>query len=565
MLLIFLSWIYILFTTVNLGVSLDKILKIKNSNFVITCILGLFLITILASIWAIFGRINIEFHAFLLMLNGIVFFKFKNEIVSIYKLFISDFKSLSLSLKLFLIIVTVLITAQCATKPFIIDNESYYIQTIKWLNQYGFVKGIANLHIFFGQTSGWHIAQSAFSFSFLYKNFNDLSGFCLLLGNIFSVFKINTYLKTHNASHLIIAFPLLLNVFLFKFINTPSPDIPTYIFSFIVFYYLIKENQKNIISNFKIISILALFIFYCKITSITILLIPAYLLIAYYKILIPKIKLIIILSFVVLSLFVIKNTILVGSQFYPIFNHQFITLDYAVPKDLIEFMFNGTRIDGFYITNNNLETLSYFEIAKKWFFSSFIDCIFNLLTLITLLISPFFIYKYYNKRTYWIIYFTTIIQMTIMFLSSPQYRYFIHYIFFLDFMIIAVFIKNKKLVFLSIYSVLFLSVLILFVPIKINQLTTNKLMNSDTTFSFKNIIFPYSNSKLGVTFYKEKLKNLNYNSINEDYFIWATGNGDLPCINKYQLEFINKNYHYIPQMRTSDLKDGFYSQETKSK
>ena len=62
MLLIFLSWIYILFTTINLGFGLDKILGLKNKNFIITSILGLFTATIFASIWAIFGRINIEFH-----------------------------------------------------------------------------------------------------------------------------------------------------------------------------------------------------------------------------------------------------------------------------------------------------------------------------------------------------------------------------------------------------------------------------------------------------------------------------------------------------------------------
>ncbi|WP_232067418.1 hypothetical protein, partial [Flavobacterium bizetiae] len=69
MILIVISWIYILFTTINLGFLTDKIVKLKNQNFVITSILGLFSVTLLASIWAIFGRINIEFHIFLLLLN----------------------------------------------------------------------------------------------------------------------------------------------------------------------------------------------------------------------------------------------------------------------------------------------------------------------------------------------------------------------------------------------------------------------------------------------------------------------------------------------------------------
>jgi hypothetical protein len=77
----------------------------------------------------------------------------------------------------------------------LIDNETYYIQTIKWLNEFGFVKGLANLHPFFAQTSGWHILQSAFSFSYLPFSNNDLNGFCLLLGNLFAAFRLQDYSK----------------------------------------------------------------------------------------------------------------------------------------------------------------------------------------------------------------------------------------------------------------------------------------------------------------------------------------------------------------------------------
>ena len=85
MILILISWIYILFTTLNLGFLTNKLLQLKNDNFVIQSILGLFSVTVLASIWAVFGRINIEFHVFLLLLNIVVFIKFKKQIIELYK------------------------------------------------------------------------------------------------------------------------------------------------------------------------------------------------------------------------------------------------------------------------------------------------------------------------------------------------------------------------------------------------------------------------------------------------------------------------------------------------
>lgn len=68
-----------------------------------------------------------------------------------------------------------------------IDNESYYIQTIKWLDKYGLVKGLANLHVYLAQQSGFHILEAALNFDSVYDRFNDLSAFYLLIGVVWRV------------------------------------------------------------------------------------------------------------------------------------------------------------------------------------------------------------------------------------------------------------------------------------------------------------------------------------------------------------------------------------------
>jgi len=35
----------------------------------------------------------------------------------------------------------------------------------------------------------------------------------------------------------------------------------------------------------------------------------------------------------------------------------------------------------------------------------------------------------------------------------------------------------------------------------------------------------------------------------------------LPCINTVQLDYFRQGFYYIPQQRSIDLKDGFYSQK----
>lgn len=55
MLLIFISWLYILFTVVNFGLITHKFFRINKKDFVITAFSGLFFITLLAGFWAVFG------------------------------------------------------------------------------------------------------------------------------------------------------------------------------------------------------------------------------------------------------------------------------------------------------------------------------------------------------------------------------------------------------------------------------------------------------------------------------------------------------------------------------
>ena len=54
-----------------------------------------------------------------------------------------------------------------------------------------------------------------------------------------------------------------------------------------------------------------------------------------------------------------------------------------------------------------------------------------------------------------------------------------------------------------------------------------------------------------------------YNSPDENTYIWATGDGNLPCVNSKQIEYFEKNLDYIPQLRGATLSDGFYSKKVK--
>ena len=561
MLLIGLSWIYILFTSVNLGFGFHKMIGIKNAGLLISVISGLFSASLIGCFWAIFGRVNFEFHIFLLLLNAGICFRFRHEVNHLYQTFWTQLKQLILPLQLFLSIIAVLIVAQCTTAPFVIDNESSYIQTIKWINEYGFVKGLANLHIALGQASGWHITQSVFSFSFLYKNFNDLSGFCLLIGNCFAVIKLNDYFLDANKNALIAGLFPLANVFFFQLISAPSPDIPVYVCAFVLFYYFIETFKNADISDLNLLMALAFFIFFVKVTSVGLVLVPVILLVTHFRKFAAKLLPVALLGIVVLALFIVKNSIISGLPLFPTGYFKLATVDFAVPDSMLQFYTDSGKMCIFSQTRKQLHAMDFGQFALAWLFASKVTGFFNTVTVLILAMTPVFIYRYFNRKALWIVYFVSIIVLGILLLSSPVYRYFIYLTFFLGFFIFGCVFSTKRLI-LTAYGLSILAAgIVLFFPINFDSLTKNNLISQNSPFSVSNTIFPHQNSKLGNQYELVQKGNLIYYSPQGNPFFWATGDGNLPCVNKLQINYNENYFSVIPQMRTQNLSDGFYSKK----
>ena len=563
MILVLISWIYILFTTVTLGLFLNYTAKLKCNNIITISFIGFITATIFGSFWAIFGRINIEFHIFLILINFILGVKYKSDLINTFRSIIEQIVELSKSIKIFLFILTILIAAKCSSFSNYIDNETYYIQTIKWLNEYGFVKGLVNLHIFLGQTSGWHIAQSVFSFSFLHQDLNDINGLCLLLFNIFALIKLNSFWQNKNPLFLIIGLLPITNIFLFQFIGIPSPDLAVYLLSSLLFYYFIKHFNNIETGSYNLIFIFSIFIVYIKISSLPILLLPLILLALNFKKLYLNIYISYIFGILVFGLFIIKNLIITGYPFFPsqIFK-DVIYFDYKLPIELFNFSFNSARLYGSTVLKSEFESMNVFQIFIKWLIYSKIDSIFNILIILSILITPYFLKNYLNKKSYWILYVVFLFQLIFLFLTSPQYRFILNFVIIFDLIIISGLIKSKRII---TYLLNFSIIIILFsfiYPIKPFSSIKNKLFKVTSGLLIENIFIPFDNSNLNTNYKVYKIGNLKYYSPDKKILIWGTGNGKLPCLNKKQVLYFKKKYGYVPQKRTNELKDGFYSKNT---
>ncbi|MDU8887288.1 hypothetical protein RXV94_14040 [Yeosuana sp. MJ-SS3] len=560
MLLILLSWVYILAISIVLGLCINKGFKVFTTDSVVTIFLGFFGITLFTGFWAIFFAVSWQFHIILLVLSAIAL-KFNGHAVrSYFENLKQEIHDLSQFFKIILGLLCIFILAQCASPPFIIDNESYYIHTIKWLNEYGLVKGLVNLHLFLGQTSGWHILQSAFSFSFVYDSFNDLSGLCLLLGNYFAIVRLNQYVvgNEKNKLDLIIGLFPVFNVFLFQFIAAPSPDIAVYVIGLIVFYVFAKNYSNYSKMAFTTIAVLSLFLVIIKISTFFFLAFPLVIFVKHFVHAKKHTRQLIALGSLTLLLIVVKNLVVTGNAIYPIASIESLSLDWHLPKTIETYFQNYGLAYGYNVTPEIFETASFLELFKSWLLQPDLHGIFNGLMILLLLVSPWFIIKSKHQKAFGVIYSVAVLNLLFLFVVSPQYRFFFPFVIILSLYILSMLIKKQKTIKVIVSLCLVVPVVPLLFGMKVTMLSENPTQTT-SVFKLNYILNPYNNSQFESDFKTLTFENTTLNTPTNIDFFWATGNTPIPAINTKQLEYFKTYFKIIPQQRTEDIKDGFYS------
>ena len=565
MLLILLSWIFIFATTLVVGTSFSKLFRIQAIDTIIVTLFGCFCISLIAGFWAVFLPINEIFYLFIILLTIVLLLKNRTDVYYKLKQLKTAFINLTPIFKASLVFIALLILAKCASAPFLVDNETYYIQTIKWLNHYGFTKGLTNLHPFLGQTSGWHLLQSGFNFAFVYDRLNDLSGFCLLVGNIYALERLNDYIKqtTKNRMDLVIGLFPVFNVFLFQFIGAPSPDIAIYVIGIIIFYEFVSCYKQYNMYSFYAVFILSIFATFIKLTGLVFFIFSLTLYFHFYIYTRKNTKGLIAVSLITFVLFVTKNTIITGHPLYPL-PISFLEQEWSLPYIIHNYLSQYETAASYGLTIDAYNNTSLFKRLLHWLIQGKLDSIFNILFLLCLVIVPFTLKKQKTSEPFKTIYFTGIGFFVFLFIFSPQYRFYFPFLMFFVLLIASILFKNKKLL-ITIFCV---SILLTIIPLIFNvnasALSNNANHQNTSTFSIDYILEPHSNSIYSNTSNKITIKNTTIHSLSKGSgLIWETGDAPLPALSKAQLEYFKTYFEIVPQQYSNNLKDGFYSKNYK--
>ena len=561
MALVLLYWAYLLVTTGILGTATTRLIGHKNINLFLTPFMGGFTISILAGFWAILGNLGVSFEIFLGTITVVFAVTNRAHIKEYFFLLKAKIIALPSFSKIILVLIAVFALAQCASAPYIIDNESYYIQTIKWLDTYGYVPGLSNFHFFLGQISGWHVLQSALNLNSISSVLNDINGFYLLLGNAYALDKLRQYPSKKTPFYLTAGLFPIFNVFLFQFISAPSPDLPIYLLTFILFteftLYYVGDQVKR--TPILLLFILVVFAVYIKVIAIFLLAFPVLLYLKDKAIVRKDIWKLAIVSILALSVFVVKNSITSGYPLYPLAYLKLET-DWAMPLELQQYLVEATKSYAFFITPQEYEQMKLYEKVVRWLSLPKLHGLFNKGIIVLLLVYPFLLREQKLRKPYLTLYILTSAQLLFLWLTSPQYRFFFGYFIVLSCVLLAHLLKRVDYTRLILGLATLVIAFPLFVGFSLKQLTDNAFKQELSTFSISYLLHPHPQTKYpGATYKKLKLGNLNYNTPTTIDFFWATGDCELPCIQKQQLMDFKNYFERAPQLRTQELKNGFKS------
>ncbi len=516
---ILISAVFILPVLAGFGSLFEKLFGSFFSAISSKLFSGTVFLTVFWTVLAFFIPLNIYVEVFSLGVGFFCFFYFKNYL-DFYKIFSKN------KILLPLIILTTLFFS--SFYPYILDHFGYYVPTIKWISEFGLVKGIANLDLILGQMSFWHVFQAGFS------NFSD--PFLRLNATLLIIYIIYIFEKK---SWLHLTFlPIL-----FLFSQQPSPDLPVFVFSLIILNELLKGNQ-----NETQILAFSVFVFAVKPTAIWLpilaFLYSLFILKFNFKKLIPTV--------LVLLLFVFKNVWCFG---FPVFPMTF--LDFGIPwKPNSELMQNSAQlaIEKTYdmqFSYAEIQKFTVWEHIKNWFFLKGIKGKIHFLFIFSLLIfSIFTLLK--KQKVITLIFISILIKSILVLLFSAQYRFFLDVFFVIAFVILYQHFSKKTSLFVFGAATIVLGAILVVPKVIQTHLPSFNLGFAMNGIQKKQWYQPanYQYKK----FKTYKIGNLNFNVVKDYPFTFDT---PLPAISpSYILEDYNAGI--FPQKKSDTLKDGFH-------
>ena len=335
---VLITWIWILICSYLWGHLaiwiINRILR-KNVDTTLefTIILGIGVLAIYAETFSLFSGVGLLANLLMLVVDIFVIVKWREVLVIRIKKLTSEKRNV------WYVIIIIIFSYISMTYMFEVvtyDTGLYHSQAVQWIEEYGVVPGLGNLHHRFAYNSAIMCLHALFSMKFLFgQQLHCVNGFMLILFTSYAV----TSMKFVKNKRIYISDFLRVAFFVYYNMDTSFSSLGSDLISLcLVIYIVIKyvEGIEDNISNIEYycyLSILALIAVSFKLSVALIVLIviyPAYMLIKdkNWKLIIKLLSLGVILTLP----FLIRNIIISGYIVYPFPKLDLFSFDWKMNK-----------------------------------------------------------------------------------------------------------------------------------------------------------------------------------------------------------------------------------------
>ncbi|MBQ6786376.1 MAG: hypothetical protein IJO85_01495 [Lachnospiraceae bacterium] len=340
MLTVLFNWLYIFITTLSLGYAFSKCIE-KKLHYRIKRLynlaaVGLVIATVYAQVFSIFYKVGLVANLLLIIscIGSIVLYRQQ------MKADIEKYGKKLFSIKGVVIVALVLLWAYFTSRGIIhYDTDLYHAQSIRWIEEYGVVPGLGNLHVRFAYNSSVFALSALYSMKFLLgQSLHTISGFFALLLSISAMDIMGSWQeKRFRLSDFARIAAIYYLTMICDEVVSPASD---YVIMCTIFYLVIewltvleasKEKSESIVP-YALLCVGGVFAVSLKLTAGLILILvikPAYMLIREKRW--KEILLYISIGLIVITPWIVRTVLISGYLLYPFPSLDLFDVDWKIP------------------------------------------------------------------------------------------------------------------------------------------------------------------------------------------------------------------------------------------
>lgn len=374
MLSVLLIWGYIFFVTQIIGLGfyrcINRLISPTHMNFSISrnTVCGIVVTTVYAQFFSLFYKVGLAANLVLLIACILIILGNKKTVLE----YINFMKKIAFSWEGILYLGVLFLFSYAASRGlFHTDTLLYHARAIRWYEDAGVVKGLANLDWHFGYNS------ASFGFAALFSlNFLNIQSFHCTTSYIAAVFCIRSlhYLQGFSSHKKHVTDMCCVAILLYALVNfsgfmSPASD---YVTMFFCLYLITRwaeeiESAKNDIPTFALLCVLSVFLCTLKLSAGPVVLLtiyPVYYLIKdkQYK----QILLYLLMGIITCLPFLIRNVIISGWLLYPFPSIDLFHVDWKLPIEYAIFDSNTIKVWAKCLYDDSLADMPMREWIPIW-------------------------------------------------------------------------------------------------------------------------------------------------------------------------------------------------------